>query len=609
MGNRPFAPNAAKTAAAGPRVGGRNVLSAEEKDPAIELQLRNQMLDASIACIEAIGLDGTLIHMNRSGCIALGVPVNETRFGMKWLDRLPAEARKRGKHAFVKACNGQTVRFASMNTPPGKKPQYWDNILSPMKNAADETVAVLCVSRDVTKQRDAQARLRYASEVDALTGAWNRRTFRLRLQRSLTNARNKGTSVAIYLLDLDYFKHVNDTLGHPAGDHLLRVLSRRLRDCIPKGSYVSRLGGDEFAVVVPDADDEDAVASLAETLLHQIEVPITFTGKVINSGMSIGIALFPRDANDISGMLRCADTALNRLKAGHRGGVQMFNADMMAEAAREAGQLGLARTIIRNDAILPHYQPIISLADNSIIGMETLLRWTDADGSIRAPDQISKAFADFDLATRIAESMHRMVLEDISSWISAGRRVNSVTINASSIEFLRDDFAERLLSLLQEFRLQPGVVDIEITECMLLARGSDYVRRALSVLRSAGTRIILDNFGTGQSSITSLRDYPIDVLKIDRTLIDQMLKSSTTLAMVEAICMLGPRLSKSVVAEGVETAAQAGALAEMGCEFAQGFFFGAAVPAELMALLLPRRTVPSCEDRTVIDLKRRTAAA
>ncbi len=541
--------------------------------------VRDEMLDVSVDCIKIINTSGLLIHMNRAGCLALGMPSSEAAFGRKWLELLPAEVRADGQRALTRARTGKTARFAGKSVLPGRKPQYWDNILTPVLDAEGAVETILCVSRDVTAQRLAQHRLRVASEHDPLTDLLNRRSLKSRMMRAVTRGRQNGSRVGLLLIDLDHFKNVNDTLGHGAGDHLLRVLSRRLKARLPAAATVGRLGGDEFAVLLEDVESEEQMVQIAQQVLAQIAEPIRHSGRVINGGMSIGGALFPRDAWDASGLLACADTALNDLKHGGRGGVRIFS-ERMTEAARQsATQLSLARQVIRNEAVEPHYQPKVRLEDGSIIGFEALLRWRTPDGQLCLPGAVVEAFKDYELAAGLACLMQDGVLADMARWREMGLPLLPVSINAAPVEFLRDDFATKLLRRLDYHRIPPELIEIEVTEHILLERGAEFVANALRVLKAHGVRISLDDFGTGHSSFAHLRDYPVDNVKIDRSFVSRMIGEPTILAIVEAISRLGPALSIDVIAEGIETERQREILLSAECRFGQGFLFGKAMSA------------------------------
>ncbi len=554
---------------------------------------REGMLDVSVDCIKVIDTEGRLVHVNRAGRAALGLPVDEARFGMEWLGLLPAEVRGRGQRALNRARSGHDARFAGRSAIPGRKPQFWDNILTPVKDADGTTTSILCVSRDVSLQREAEQRLRAASEVDTLTDLLNRRSLKSRLHRAVARSRKAGGKLGLLLIDLDHFKSVNDTLGHPAGDHLLRVLARRIRACLPESATIARLGGDEFAVLIENVDDEREVTEIAEQILKQTVAPVTWSGRIINGGMSIGGALYPRNAWDASALMSCADTALNNLKAGGRGGIQMFSERMTQAARHAAGQLQLARQLIRDRAIEPHYQPKVLLSDGTVIGFEALLRWRSPEGRIRLPGAVAEAFKDYELASGLAQQMHTGILTDMALWRDQGLPLLPVSINAAPVEFMRDDFADKLLEKLRTYRIPTELIEVEITEHILLERGAEFVANALRVLKSQGVRIALDDFGTGHSALAHLRDYPVDNVKIDRSFVARMADEPPILAIVEAVSKLGPSLSVDVIAEGIETERQREVLLQADCRFGQGFLFGAAISAIEVAQRLREAGPPS----------------
>ncbi len=548
------------------------------------LDLQDRMLDASMDCIQVINSDGTVRHMNRSGCVAFGLPQDERTFGMQWADLLPAAFRNKGRRALAQAAGGRAARFAGQTGSEGALTQFWDNVLTPMFDGQGQVNGILCVSRDVSRQQHAERRLRIACEIDELTGLPNRRSFNRRLRLSLQRQRECNGTLGLMIIDLDHFKHVNDTLGHSAGDHLLRVLARRVAAHVSDTTLVTRLGGDEFAVVLEHIAGEAELLQVAEGISLLAESSVTFAGQVINTGMSIGCAMYPRDACDPAELLKAADTALNDLKANGRGGVRLYSRRLMAIAEEAANQRLMARQLVRDGGVVPHYQPKVNLQDGRVVGYEALLRWPCVeDKGIGEDCQLDEAFRDYELASRLAEAMHLQVLADIRAWQAQGLQVLPIAINAAPVEFLRDDFAEILLEKLQRFAVDPVLIELEITEQVLTDRGSAFVARALGLLKEAGMRIALDDFGTGHSSLAHLRDYPIDVLKIDRSFVARMVAEPSIRAIVEAVGKLGPSLRLDLVAEGVENASQRQILIEAGYRIGQGFLYDRAVDAAQVA--------------------------
>jgi diguanylate cyclase (GGDEF)-like protein len=440
---------------------------------------------------------------------------------------------------------------------------------------------VVNVARDVTAQRETEERLRNADKIDVLTNVWTRREFKSRLRGSIARASVENQSVGVLIADLDHFKHVNDIFGDPAGDHLLRAVCDRIRSVLPPEAYVARLGGDEFAIAVPGIRDEAQLLWLANEMLRQVDAPVPYEGLTLRGALSIGCAMYPRDAADMSGLLKCADAALSDLKDGGRGRAQAFTQRMLDDATQVAEQLRTAWDVVRRGVIVPYYQAKVRLDDRRIVGLEALLRWRDNDGTLRYPGRIAEAFNNFDLATRIADAMQEKVLSDVAGWLRAGLPVVPVSINAAPVEFLRGDYAERLLGRLARFGVPASLIEVEVTEHSLTARSAKEVAHALRTLTAAGVRIALDDFGAGHSSLIHLRDYSINVLKIDRNFVAGMMVDPPMAAIVETICGLAPRLGLEVVAEGVETEAQADKLQPWGCRIGQGFLFGEALSADL----------------------------
>ena len=556
-----------------------------------ELELRTKMLDGSVDCIKFIDLDGRVLRMNRAGCLALGVPEDEVNFGMKWLDLLPPEIRAAGRKAIQQARQGEAARFAGKSIAATGTIQHWDNMLTPVRGEDGQVRSILCISREVTRQRAAEQSLRIASEIDHLTGLCNRRAFEASIRRMIRRARQQRGSFGLLLLDLDHFKHINDTLGHSAGDHLLRTLARRLNTWLQSPLItIYRLGGDEFAILADDIEQPQRLLDIAAQAVRQLDAPVTFDGHFINGGMSIGAAIYPQDGDSLSRLMASADTALNDLKAGGRGGVRLFAPAMLRQAELAAEQFGLARMIIRQHLAEPHYQPKVDLANGRMIGMEALLRWRDADGELQLPAKVSEAFNDYDLANGIGEMMQTKVFADMARWRTFDLPLVPVSINVTPVEFLRGDFARRLLARMRHFDIPPPWIEIEVTEQMLSSRHAEFIARDLRLLKAQGVIITLDDFGTGHSSFTHLRDYPIDALKIDSGFVRRIDVDPSSLAVVKAVIALGALFQVKVIAEGVETEVQRQLLQEAGCRWGQGFLYARAVDAETIQRMLPAMT-------------------
>ncbi|MEO6358983.1 MAG: EAL domain-containing protein, partial [Sphingomicrobium sp.] len=287
---------------------------------------------------------------------------------------------------------------------------------------------------------------------------------------------------------------------------------------------------------------------------------------------------------------KTADTALYALKSAGRGGTKLFHGYMLEEAEKAASQLGLARDALNGKTVVPVYQQKVEIDSGVVVGFEALLRWKHPVKGLQLPATVEEAFKDYELAAKIGELMQRAVAKDIRSWLSRGLHFGHVAINAAPAEFLRDDYSERLLTILDEHQVPASYIEIEVTEHALLEQGPEYVARALAKLKEAGCSVSLDDFGTGYSSLAHLRDFSVDLVKIDKSFVGQMIEDPEIASIVSAVINLARSINIEVVAEGVETPDQLLMLRSMGCQLAQGHLFGKAVEErEIVGMLQDRR--------------------
>jgi len=543
------------------------------------MALSQSILEASADCIKIISSEGTLEVMNSPGVSAMELDCAEQVHGMQWPSLWPTPMQPVVEAALAEARSGTPSRFTGFCPTARGTPKWWDVVVTPMWSELGTVERLLAISRDITVSRKSADELRWASEHDHLTDLPNRRFFEARLQAATQQARETGKSLGLLLLDLDHFKHVNDTLGHAAGDDMLKEFSKRLQTSLRSNDFISRLGGDEFAVILTEIVGEEDLLAAGESILKRLDGPVMIEGRPLGASASIGGALFPRDADDADSLLNYADMALYYLKTSGRGGTKLFHSSMREEMQKSASQISMAKTAIAHKAMLPFYQPKIDLVTGRAMGFEALLRWKHPIRGIQTPDSIAEAFQEYELVSKIGELMQEAIFSDMAQWQAQGSAFGIISLNASPSEFLRDDYAERLLSRVHRYGLQPQSVEVEITEHVFAARGMDFVSRALRVLHEAGIRIALDDFGTGYSSLSHLRDFPVDTVKIDRSFTNKATDELEVAAIVSAIIDLAASLGMDIVAEGIETQAHATLLKHAGCRFGQGYLFSRAVPA------------------------------
>jgi diguanylate cyclase (GGDEF)-like protein len=380
---------------------------------------------------------------------------------------------------------------------------------------------------------------------------------------------------------------VNDGLGHDAGDSLLTTIARRLRPVVRRGDLIARVGGDEFASLVSRLTSADELRETCGTVLACLKEPFVHQGCVFDCRVSIGAALYPDHGKSAKALLKSADTALYAAKKESRARALTFAPEMRSELDRRTAMINLAREALARDDIVPHYQPKICLQTGAVKGFEALLRWRDTGGAIQLPAAIAAAFDDREISQALSERMQDRVIADMRRWLDEGLAFGGVAINAAAAEFRRNDFAERLLAKLGATDVPARYLELEVTETVFLGRGADHVERALGLLSAAGIRIALDDFGTGYASLSHLKKFPVDVIKIDQSFVRDLEFDENDAAIVRALLSLGSNLGIETVAEGIENPRQADFLMRHGCGLGQGYLFSKAIAAaEIPAMLL-----------------------
>ncbi|WP_417669529.1 EAL domain-containing protein [Roseibium sp.] len=437
---------------------------------------------------------------------------------------------------------------------------------------------VVGVMHDITAQYEQEQRLWKAANVDALSRLGNRHWFHGELDRVMEKVREDKAEYALLLIDLDGFKLANDSLGHQAGDEVIRVVAERIRETTGEDAIGARIGGDEFAVLVP-CGGEVSPRQLAATLVSRIKEAIPFERTSVFVGASIGVAFAPTDADTSGNLMKYADMALYKVKRSGRGRVGYYTKALYRIFGKRQQAVDLVRNAYSSGRIRSHYQPIIDLATLQIRGAEALVRIQAEDGNLLGPDDFWEAFKDPESARLVDSSVFRLVLDDLARWRIEGFDPGCVSINASKYWFQTEDFAAGFLSLLEDRQVPPQMIRLEVTENVLLNEETESVNRILCELRDAGVSIALDDFGAGFASLTHLRDYPIDSIKIDRSFISALARSHQNTLIVRSIVELSRNFDLTVIAGGVENAAQAEFLQAIGCNHAQGSYFGNAVKA------------------------------
>jgi len=426
-------------------------------------------------------------------------------------------------------------------------------------------------------------RLYRQAHFDALTSLPNRLLFRDRLAQELASATAGGTRGALLYIDLDQFKHVNDTVGHAAGDQLLTIVAQRLRACVKEGDTVARLGGDEFTIVLRQVTDPDAVRTVAERIIASLEAPVNVAGRDHLVRASIGITLFPDDATHIDELMRNADAAMYRAKESGRGRAVFFDRALAARQAVASGS-GLYRALRHREFSL-FYQPQFGVADGRLVGVEALLRWQTPRNGLKYPAEFVPAAEETGLIVDIGAWVIEAACVQIAQWREQGLAPPRLAVNVSAQQLRAAGFVADLRRVLRRHALRPELLALEFTEAVL---DDPDVGVALRNLSDEGVRLALDDFGAGETSLANLRQHPINIVKIDRSLIEDPLDPSAA-ALGATVIAMAHALGKTVVAEGVETIEQLDFLREQGCDIVQGYYLARPLPAAGVGELLAGR--------------------
>jgi diguanylate cyclase (GGDEF)-like protein/PAS domain S-box-containing protein len=448
------------------------------------------------------------------------------------------------------------------------------------------------VIRDVSALIEQRAQLHRVTHYDGLTALPNRLLLLERLRGSLAMARRSGWRVGLLLIDLDRFKLINDTLGHLAGDELLRQAALRLRACLRESDTVGRLGGDEFAVVLPDMDSNELAAVVARKIVEVTAEPFVVDGRQLFVSASVGISLFPDDGDGPEALIRNAEAAMYQAKEGGRNGYLFYAAEMNARAQRRLGlETDLRQALVRGEFEL-HYQPKVDCRSGRIAGVEALIRWRHPQRGLVGPGEFIPLLEETGLIVAVGDWVLNAACTQMKCWHDAGFTGLDVAVNVSARQMDGGRLAGQVRAALAASGLPPTALELELTESLLM-RDPPAAADMLVELKAIGVQVAVDDFGTGYSSLSYLKRFPLDNLKVDRAFVQDIAASAGDASITRAVIRMGHELALKVVAEGVETAEQLAALQAAGCDEIQGYLFSRPLPApEIGALLASGRGLP-----------------
>jgi diguanylate cyclase (GGDEF)-like protein/PAS domain S-box-containing protein len=448
-----------------------------------------------------------------------------------------------------------------------------------MVDATGKRIGQRGTGRDITDRKSAEARISYLATRDPLTELPNRVLFNDRLEQGIVAARRTGQSLALLFIDLDRFKNINDSLGHQVGDLLLREVADRMQGCIRKGDTLSRLGGDEFVVTLEGLQQAEDAAQVAAKIIKTLSRPCEIAGHTLNTSCSIGISIYPLDADDDRALMKNADTAMYHAKERGRNNYQFFSPEMNVRAVeRHTLETALRAALDRQEFAL-YYQPLVDMRSGKIVGVEALLRWQHPQRGVLSPATFMAVAEESGLIEPIGQWVLRTACQRAKAWLDSGYPALKVAVNISARELIRPrEFARGISRILSSTGLDPGCLELEMTESLLIQNAEENIA-VLRKLGDEGVRIAVDDFGKGYSSLSYLRQLPIDALKIDRSFVRDIERDSEDVAIIRAIVAMAHSLGLQVTAEGVETRGQLDALARLGCDEYQGYLFSRPLPA------------------------------
>ena len=453
------------------------------------------------------------------------------------------------------------------------------------------------VTHDVSVRRkaeqqliDNQQRLDRMAHHDQLTGLPNRHYLSTFLPQAIADARAAGNVLGVVFLDLDRFKHINDTRGHETGDKLLQEVARRLRSCVRDTDVVIRMGGDEFVVVFRNVKSYDEVTMGANRIIESLNAPIVIDQHPLQTTGSVGISLFPRDGADMGELLKHSDTAMYQAKDRGRNNVQMFSQIMNRKLKARVAMEASLRDALRLKQFDVHYQPFVSLVTRKVVGLEALMRWKHPVHGMIPADQFIPVAEETGLIVPMGNFVLHRTLQTLSAWRKAGVQLVPVSLNVAPAQLQRGDLQSTIARLLKTHGLKPELLQLEMTERAVFdghqAKAGEKSQDTMVQLRDLGIKIAIDDFGTGYSSLSYLKNWRVDALKIDRSFVRDLVTDSSDLAIVSAIIAIARHLHIQVIAEGIEAYQQAEILRKLGCTIGQGFLFARPMPADMCLPLL-----------------------
>ena len=569
--------------------------SAFEQWPTSTLVLNTatlQIVAANPAAVRSLGYTLAEVRELRFGDLFSAEGVDAQALVGKLLDatsRLPVEMRQRCKDGSQRSVEANCYRLT----------------------LGEQQVLGVSV-HDVTVRRKAETKLLerhqhldHLAHHDQLTGLPNRLYLAAHLPGDIEEAKQSGSVLAVLFLDLDRFKHVNDSRGHETGDKLLKTVAQRVRATVRTQDVVVRMGGDEFVVILKGVQATAQVNETAERINQALSAPMVVDGRTLVTTVSIGVSLYPHDGADMGELLRHSDTAMYQAKDRGRNNFQLFSPGMDRRLKERIAIESSLRTALQSGQLDVHYQPIVDIESHRVVALEALLRWKHPSHGYVRPERFVTIAEEAGLIVPIGDFVLQRAIEDAVRWRQAGGKLVPIAFNVSAVQLQRSNLAENISRLTTQYGLEPSLLQVELTESAVFerrdARNRETSQDVVASLRELGVRIAIDDFGIGYSSLSYLKRWRVDTLKIDRSFVRDLVTDMSDLAIVSAIIAMARHLNIEVVAEGIEGWQQLEKLRQLGCTYAQGYLFARPAPAQDCAGYLSGEPLDLTVTRPALD--------
>ncbi|MEA3419397.1 MAG: EAL domain-containing protein, partial [Campylobacterota bacterium] len=578
-------------------------LEADIKNKVDEIEEQRKYLQSIIDGVEdpimVIGEDYTIHLMNSSIRQKLNTSVVADPDHPKCYEILHHRSTPCDGHEYpcplqdvMESKNNMTVVHSHRGLDGNK--HYMELSVSPLFDKEKNCRGVIEVARDITTHLEIQDELReqkisldFQAHHDALTGLPNRIYFNDRLHQGIENARRHGTMLALFFIDLDQFKHINDSLGHEIGDRVLQVVADRLRARIRKEDTLARLGGDEFTIIMEELKRVQDASLLAQKILKVLREAIHIEDHMLYITCSIGISLYPQDDLNAHNLLKYADTAMYKAKEEGRNSFQFYSAEMTKQAFERIVMKTSLRQALDNEELVVYYQPQVDVNTGKLTGMEALVRWRHPTRGLVSPSEFIPLAEETELIIEIDQWVMRIAMQQVKEWYQEGLEPGMLALNFEMKQLDHDDFIQILQKSMADIGFRPEWLELEVAEGKLMQKPEEAIVK-LRQISDIGIQIVIDNFGTGYSSLAYLKRLPVHKLKIDRAFIREIPEDEESAAIVKAIIVLAKSLNLDIVAEGVETEVQKEFLFHNGCKKIQGYYHGQPKPAEEIEKMLKK---------------------